>query len=65
MDCKKSDSQWNWPLYLPECNIRVLPPQNLGLEVGGSKVYGGTHYLRKHGISFFTVSSVVFFGMVL
>jgi len=33
----------------------------MGLEVGESKVRGGTHYLRKHGVSFFTVSSVVFF----
>ena len=52
MDCKKFDSQWNQPLYLPECNMRVFPPKNLGLEVGDSKVHGGTHYLRKHGISY-------------
>ena len=39
----------------------VFPPKNLGLEVGEGKVCGGTLYLRKHSISFFTVSSVVFF----
>jgi hypothetical protein len=41
--------------------MRVFPPKNFGLEVGESMVCEGTNYLRKHGISFFTVSSVVFF----
>jgi hypothetical protein len=42
--------------------MRTFFPKNLGLGVGESKLCGGINDLRKHDISFFTVSAFAVLG---